>query len=373
MALIDRQRRTRRIGKIRIGASVERQTAQGLKVLPTSLETFRFTCSSRQTADAVAELFGGQPRPWAPPGAGRSSEWEVLTAVAAIPVMVPPHEHIVESWYELWEGAKRTRRCDGNQVTLTGQLDKRPCLCPKDPDRRMAGAKANPPTACKTMTHFQVMIPHLPELGVWALDTASEYAADEAADTAELLERAAAAGVYLPAELYISRRNRISTGTSYPVPCLRTVVSLHDLAHGVLPAGDMRAAMALLPAPPRFKALAAGPATTEAHPGAPARTEAPRAVDEPDGVVDAEVVDDGDDAPLPEPPDDWAGPQVTAQDYADRAQKVVHGAGTPADVEAIRAEAERHGLLADPITIGGHPGKLADYLRWCSERLRTTA
>jgi Recombination directionality factor-like len=264
MPVLDVQRRGQQIGRIRLGVQV--QTASG-KMRPDKLSTFRFTTASRISADAIAELYGGEVRDWV------RGQFEVITSKSEIGVTVPPRDQVVSQWYEMWNKGGCIRRCDSQHE----QISDGPCLCPhaEDPDdeeevarcalERANLAKANPPKACKLVTRISVMIPDLPGLGVFRLDSGSYYAASEIGDAALLMQAARDKGVLLPAVLRIEQRQRVAGGktTNYPVPVLEVLATFRQIATGALEAGGIAAQ---LPPPPgeQPKAITAGPAAAPA-------------------------------------------------------------------------------------------------------------
>ena len=278
MALKDIQRRGQQIGRIRIGQQVPTENG---KMRPAKLDTFRFTTQSRHTADAIAELFGGTVQDW-------NGQFEVITDRNAIGVTVPPRDQVVSQWYEMWSKGGATRRCDSQIEKLSGK----PCLCPhaEDPSdpvqveaaaqerARLAALKT--PQACKPVTRISLMIPDLPGLGVFRIDTSSYYAAVEIGDAAELLQIARDRGTMLPAVLRIEQRTRIADGKTkrYPVPVLEILASFREIASGALEAGGIAAQLPPAPAEQR-RALTAG---------APA----PQAPVEPPRPKDAQAVAD---------------------------------------------------------------------------------
>jgi len=282
MAVIDIQRRGQQIGRLRIGQQVAvikdgRDTG---KTRPAKLETFRFTTGSRAAAQAIAALYGGEIRDW-------SGEFEVITGQSEIGVTVPPRDEVVSQWYEMWNKGGAIRRCDSQREQISGG----PCLCPHaadpaDPDEvaakaleRSDKAKLNPPQACKLVTRISVMIPDLPGLGVWRLDTGSFYAAVEIGDSAALMQVARDRGVFLPAILRIEQRQRITGGQTkkFPVPVLEVLATFRDLATGAIEAGGIAAQLPPAPGETRLAitgGTAAGP--REDRPAAsPARAQRP--------------------------------------------------------------------------------------------------
>ena len=237
-------------------ASASRCRQQGRqgsgKTRPARLDTFRFTTASRVTAEAIAELYGGEVRDW-------EGEFEVITGKSEIGVTVPPRDEVISQWYEMWNKGGCQRRCDSQHE----QISDGPCLCPHagDPDdadevaaRRWSAPtwpRLNPPRACKLVTRITVMIPDLPGLGVFRLDTGSYYAATEIGDSAALMQFARDQGVFLPAILRIEHRQRVADGQTkkFPVPVLEVLTTFRDLATGAIERAGMAAQ--LPPAPGR--------------------------------------------------------------------------------------------------------------------------
>jgi len=335
MAVVDIQRRGQQIGRIRIGEQVAviKDGKDTGKTRPSRLETFRLTTASRTAADAIAALYGGQVREW-------RGEYEVITGKSEIGVTVPPRDDIVSQWYEMWNKGGAIRRCTSQREQISGGE----CLCPHAADpsdadevakmalKRSELAKLNPPQACKLVTRISVMIPDLPGLGVFRLDTGSYYAAVEIGDSAALMQVARDKGVFLPAMLRIEHRQRIAGGQTkkFPVPVLEVLATFRDLATGAIERGGM---IAQLPPAPgeQVRAIAAPPAAAPT----------PRAVRP---------------APAEQP--------LTGQQIADAAAK----ATTRAQIRDLKAIAEENRVERDMI---GPPGseiyeELDSYLhtRW---------
>lgn len=272
MPALDIQRRGQQIGRIRIGQMAK--AANG-KSKPVRLETFRFTTKNRRSADAIAELYGGEVRQW-------NDEWEVITELDVIGVTVPPRDQVVSQWYEWWNKGGCLRRCDSQREQISGK----DCMCPhaEDPSdleavasaakERARLAKLNPPQACALKTRISVMIPDLPGVGIFRIDTGSFYAAGETGDKADLLQMARDHGVFLPAELRIEWRVRVAEGrrTPYPVPVLEILSTFREIASGALAAGGITAQLPPAPGETR-RALTSGQT-----PAAPARPALPAAV-----------------------------------------------------------------------------------------------
>lgn len=325
MPILDIQRRGQQIGRLRIGQQVR---ASNGRMRPARLDTFRFTTGSRYSADAIAELYGGEVSSW-------NGQWEVITGRSAIDVTVPPRDQVVSQWYEMWSKGGCQRRCDSQTEQISGGR----CLCPhaEDPTdldqvEAAAGERArlaamNPPRACSVVTRISVMIPDLPGLGVFRLDTGSYYAAVEIGDAAELMQAARDRGVHLPATLRIDHRQRVVGGQTkkFPVPVLEVMASFRQIVTGELAAAGIAAQ--LPPAPgERRRAITGGtPADAQAKPALPARP-------------------------------------LTAQEIADRAA----AATTRTEVEQFVAQAEAARVNEDTVCVDADRdvyGELREFLR----------
>jgi hypothetical protein len=264
MPLLDIQRKGQQIGRIRMGEKVDtgKTYKDGSAIYrPGRLATWRFTTGSKLAAVAIADLLGGQVKQW------EKNQLEVITDRSELAVVVPPRDQVISQWYEMWSKGGCARRCD----SVTEKLSNKPCLCPQpedptDPDdvERTAIRRAELAAdgkACSAITRLNVMIPDLPGLGVWRLDTKSHYAAAELGDSADLLEMARDHGVFLPAILRIDHRERVANGKTkkFPVPVLEVTATFRQIASGELTSGGVVAQLPPAPVPVR-QAIAAGPA-----------------------------------------------------------------------------------------------------------------
>jgi hypothetical protein len=113
MAILTLQRRSRELGRIRLG-QVNRSNG---KTRPEKLDRFRFTSASEPLLAKVAALYGGTVQPWTPQGGGAEA-FEVITDSTRIPILVPPQP--VTQYFEQWSGGGCVRRCDGQTELLSG-------------------------------------------------------------------------------------------------------------------------------------------------------------------------------------------------------------------------------------------------------------
>lgn len=186
MRILDLQRRLREVGRIRIGEQV---ATSGGRSRPAKLEVFRLTSRDQAVIVAASEHFGGTAEPWddAPDG----KQWQVKTTATEMVVVVPPGDMSFSQAYEQWTAGGCNVRCDGR---WDHQGDKA-CHC--DPEQR----------ACAIHTRLSVMLPDLPGLGVWRLDTSGYYAAVELGGVVDLAAGFAERGQMLPARLRLEQRS----------------------------------------------------------------------------------------------------------------------------------------------------------------------
>ncbi|MFF9643652.1 recombination directionality factor [Kitasatospora aureofaciens] len=238
MPILDLQRRMRQLGEIRIGHTVDtgRTDKNGRPVKrPAKLQAFRFTSPSRPILEQVAALYGGDVRPWTPANGG-PAEFEVYSTVDRLPVLVPPAD-AVSQWYELYQGSKCVRRCDG---VTEHKLD-RTCLC--NPEKR----------DCSITTRVNVMLRDLPALGQWLLVSKGYYAAVELPPAAELL---AQVGGYVAGWLGMEAKSVVTDrGTNrFMVPTLDVEITPTELM-----SGQIRGAAEVTAGAPERAAIEAAP------------------------------------------------------------------------------------------------------------------
>lgn len=264
--ILDLQKRSRELGRIRLGEKqtfTRRDGSQGTK--PVKLNRFRFTCHSKALLEKIAELYGGEVREWTP--AGGAQQWEVVSDTARVPIMVPPQP--VSQWYEFWTAGGCKHRCDGQRNVLTDE----PC----DLEEQLAvGRKTVNPHAeaiKKPTTRLNVVLRDVEGIGVWRVETHGFNAAIELPDVAEFL---AQAGGYVNGWLSLEERTSIDTSGDEPhtnrfmVPIIEVDVTPAQLmaGHGrvaapALAGGPVGATPALAAAGPDYVALAADLTTVD--------------------------------------------------------------------------------------------------------------
>lgn len=186
--MIGIQQRLVELGRIRMGEKGDRG--------PKRLTKFRLTSASRSLLEEAAKLYGGTVRAWQ--GAPDDGYWELYTTADSINIVIPPMGRVYSLSYEMWDGGTANRRCDGEIEQISGQE----CLC--DPAKR----------DCAVTTRVQVMLPDLPGLGVWRVESHGYNAAAKLPSSLELL-RALGSGSFTPAILRLvahSKRVRLPDG-----------------------------------------------------------------------------------------------------------------------------------------------------------------
>ncbi len=210
----------RKLGKIRLGESVpvmengaQAKNRDGtLKFRPAKIEDFRLTSPRRELLEGAAEAYGGEVKPWdgAP---GEDDEWQVFTSSKVLDITIPPvfidedgdvAGATFSQWNEMWSKGGCARRCDGVDETLSGQkCSAMKPMCPVDHEERSALASLG--KACKMTTRLMVILPRVPDLGVWMLESHGWYAAVELGGFMEFLARRAP-GQFVDAKLRLEAR-----------------------------------------------------------------------------------------------------------------------------------------------------------------------
>lgn len=201
-------------GRIRTGT----KTSKGY---PTKLQTFRLTSSDRNAIEEVATAYGGEVKAWENQ---HNPEWEVITQVKEMDVILPPDPLAGPTW-EFWTKGGLQFSCDGEMcekrvTTPDGpDWDEVPCLC-----------KENKQAVCKPKTRLKVLLPDVSLGGSWMLTTGSLYAAMELPSMVRLVNMVYSATL-TPARLVLEARTSVSNGETkkYNVPLLRTRQSITEL------------------------------------------------------------------------------------------------------------------------------------------------
>jgi hypothetical protein len=303
------QRRLVELGRIRLGE-------KGSKGEPKRLSKFRLTSASRPLLEAARRVYGGTAvRAWQ--GAPDEGMWELYTDADSIDVMVPPTINAYSQFYEVWDAGGCSLRCDGNWESIAEE----PCSHDHTGDQLAPNGQP-----WKVTTRVSVILPKLPGIGTWRLETHGWNAASTLPATLDLIGQA---GRWIPAVIRLEQRSSTTrdekTGRALK---RRFVVPVIDLAgvsfFEMLEAGQVSDAYEQ-PGP----ALGAGPGSLALPPG-PARPPASTRVTRPPMAEEPPLEDET--APLSTPVD-RAFPEEPADDA------VFAAAPTP-PAEAPAAEPE---------------------------------
>lgn len=261
-------------GRIRLGV----KTGKAMK----SIKTFRFTSQDRQAIEQLAGLYGGTAKPWHDDRANPPDQFEVISTVDEVPILLPPGS--LSQFYETWAGSGVTRRCDGLacEVPSSGpdaELVKVPCLC------KQQGVRT-----CKPYTRLQVVLPEIRFGGVWRVETKGWNAAHELPAMERLLtDLQMGQERIIEAKLRVEVRSDINQGKRrhFVVPVIVLPDTVRALAAGNLGVGQLGQA-------PAAPALTAGaPATPNVEVPAPEPEADWYDHGTDDDVVEAELVDEG--------------------------------------------------------------------------------
>lgn len=261
MGLLDLQKSLRLLGKLRLG---EMKKTAGGKTYPSKLAQWRMTSPSFELLEAAAAIYGGTVETWeGAPSEGR--QYQIFTESDRLQVVMPADNALIQA-YEMWNAGGAVRRCSG-----TGQIEElsgQACMCPVDQDERAALAAKG--KACKITSRLKVLLPDIPDIGVWMLESHGYYAAVELAGFEEIMAMATVRGAMIPAQLRIDQRTAKRNGETrrYAVPVLELVtVTAHQLARGEV--------AALGSAAPALGSGGPSAARVLDAPRVPARTDAP--------------------------------------------------------------------------------------------------
>lgn len=222
--IITIQRQARELGRLRTGYT----DTTGSKARPVRSQTWIVTSHAEHYVQAAAEIWGGAPEKWQPLGNG-AQQWRVVTTASCLDAILPPGDPLSQA-YESWSRGGAQRRCDGMTETLADQ----PCFCRAqwgDNFHELAPRDA----ACKMTTRLNVMLPEMPDIGAWRVETHSFYSANEIAAAVDMLKGAIGDQALIPVRLRIEQRTRVAQGKTKQFPVV--AVELRGSTAGQVLAG----------------------------------------------------------------------------------------------------------------------------------------
>ena len=201
------QRQARELGRLRTGYT----DTSGARPRPVRSATWIVTSHAEHYVAAAAEVWGGTVEKWQPQGNG-AAQWRVITETASLDAILPPGDPLSQA-YETWTKGGAQRRCDG----MTENLSDQPCFC-----RQQWGDSfwevAPRDAACKITTRLNVILPEMPDIGAWRVETHSYYSANEMAAAVDVLKGSIGEAALIPVRLRIEQRTRVANGQTKHFP-----------------------------------------------------------------------------------------------------------------------------------------------------------
>ncbi|MER7126684.1 hypothetical protein [Micrococcus luteus] len=260
--IITLQRQARELGRLRTGYSVPNEDP---KKRPRAVrsKTWIVTSHAEHYVQAAAEVWGGQVEKWQPQGNG-AAQWRVITAAESLDAILPPGDPLSQA-YETWTKGGAQRRCDG----MTESLSDQPCVC-RARWGELFWEQAPRDEACKMTTRLNVILPEMPDIGAWRVETHSFYSANEMAAAVDVLKGSIGEQALIPVRLRIEQRTRVAQGKTKQFPVV--AVELRGSTAGQVLAGAAQVVPvgtgSVEPVPAAAAVTAAGRTAIEAAPQA---------------------------------------------------------------------------------------------------------
>lgn len=217
------QRQARELGRLRTGLTDD----SGSRPRPIRSETWIVSSHAEHYVEAAAAEWGGTVEKWQPQGSG-AAQFRVITETAKLDAILPPGDPLSQT-YEMWSRGGCQRRCDG----MTEQLTDSPCMCiAQFGDSWYEQEKGK---VCSAHTRLNVILPQMPDIGVWRMETGSFYAANEIAAHVDLIRNATGGAIAVPIRIRIEPRQRVANGQTKKFPVV--TVELRGATAGQLMSG----------------------------------------------------------------------------------------------------------------------------------------
>lgn len=213
------QRQARELGRLRAGRTEGKR--------PVRSDTWIVTSHNEGYVKAAADLWGGLPEKWQPLGAG-AAQWRVITEASSIDALMPPGDPLSQT-NEMWTKGGCARRCDG----ITEQLTDQPCLCVAQfgSDFHLQAKDKR----CNLTTRLNLILPAMPDVGVWRVESHGFWAANEIAATVDVIRSATGGNSLVPVNVRIEPRTRVSQGQTKQFPVI--VLGLRGVTAGQILSG----------------------------------------------------------------------------------------------------------------------------------------
>lgn len=262
------QKQARELGRLRTGYSIPNEDPKK-RPRPVKSKTWVISSHAEHYVNAAANAWGGAVERWQPQGNG-APQFRVITEAEQIEAILPQGDPLSQA-NEMWNKGGCVRRCDGE----TEQISRHPCLClaQHGPEWHLLRQDLyTKDKVCAATSRLSVVLPDMPDMGVWRVETHSWYAANELAGTVDMVLSGTGGKGLVPVTLRIEPRTRVAGGQTKQFPVV--VVEIRGVTPRQALTGPLPTAVALDPsgghdrpaieAPrPDYLALAEGALTTD--------------------------------------------------------------------------------------------------------------
>ncbi|BBC30057.1 hypothetical protein SGFS_013510 [Streptomyces graminofaciens] len=240
--IITLQRQARELGRLRTGYSIPNDDPNK-RPRPVKSKTWVVTSHAEHYVQAAVDAWGGKIERWQPQGNG-VPQFRVITEAEQIEALLP-HGDPLSQYNEMWNKGGCARRCDGQ----TEQISRRPCLCLAEYGEEwhlLRQDQYRKDKVCAATSRLNVILPDMPDMGVWRAETHSFYAANEMAGTVDLVLSGTGGKGLVPVTLRIEPRTRVAGGQTKHFPVV--VVEVRGVTPRQALTGPLPTALALDPA-----------------------------------------------------------------------------------------------------------------------------
>jgi hypothetical protein len=239
--IITHQRQARELGRLRTGWSVPNEDPDK-RPRPVKSKTWVVTSHAEHYVEAAAAAWGGDVERWQPQGNG-APQFRVITKAEQIDALLPPGDPL-NQYNEMWSKGGCQRRCDG-QIE---QITRRPCLCLAEFGEDwhlLRQDQYRKDKVCAATSRLSVILPDMPDVGVWRAETHSFYAANEWGGTVDMVLSGTEGKGLVPVTLRIEPRTRVAGGKTKHFPVV--VVEVRGITPRQALTGPLPTALALNP------------------------------------------------------------------------------------------------------------------------------
>ncbi|UOB09135.1 hypothetical protein MQE23_08725 [Streptomyces sp. HP-A2021] len=235
------QKQARELGRLRTGYSVPNQDPNK-RARPVKSKTWVLSSHAEHYVAAAAEAWGGKVERWQPQGNG-APQFRVITEAEQLDAILPPGDPLSQA-NEMWNKGGCVRRCDGE----IEQISRHPCLCLAEHGPEWHLLRQDLYTkdkVCAATSRLNVVLPDMPDVGVWRVETHSWYAANELAGTVDMVLSGTGGKGLVPVTLRIEPRTRVAGGQTKHFPVV--VVEIRGVTTRQALTGPLPTAVALDP------------------------------------------------------------------------------------------------------------------------------